>query len=367
MDLTQDEHRSFMRALRRAEPITNTRFVNHLRHCKRCQNIVRQTSQLKRAVAYLQSTHLTVEQLLQYIADVKQSGYTPQTDSPEPNTRKVLAHLQECSLCRKRLTYYRHKFDSAEQIIIEPMPSEPEQSLSSSPPTPNTRFFKRNKQLVGGSVFAAMLCVVVFAVGRNQFAPYFQSPEQLRATVAYDNFDFLSTERRSSKPPIFPENDIRILLKNADFAQAQTTAQAAFAQPGLPEDERLLAHLYDLMATLKLAQRKKLFFILDGFDTTRVALAVARCEKAVANIAPDSDIFKTREYGLMCYYLGKASYISGTIQEAQAYINRAARIPNPRRSEALQLLEKPEHATVQKHIFHLTSPGESWPPVECHT
>lgn len=346
MDLTQDEHRSLMRALRRAELITNARFVNHLRHCKRCQNIIRQTSQLKSTVAYLRSTHLTVEQLLQYIADVKQSEYNPHIDSPEASTREVLAHLQECRLCRKRLTYYRRKFDSAEKILIDPAPVASEQTVASSPARPNTEFFRRNKLLTGGGVFAVLLLVALLAPRwQNNFAPYFQSPEQLRATVAYDNFDFVSAERRSSKPPIFSAHDIKDLLKNAEYAKAQSKAQAAFAQAGLSEDELLQAHLYDLMATLKLAQRKKFFFMLDGFDTSSVALAVERCEKTLANIASDSEVFGTSEYGLLCYYLGKASFISGTIPEVQKYFDQAIKISNPRLSEARRLREKTKHTT----------------------
>lgn len=348
MDLTQDEHRSLMRALRRAEPITNVRFANHLRHCKRCQNIIRQSSQLKTAVAYLRSYHLSVEQLLRYISDVKQAEYSPHTVSPEsdPNTQKVLAHLQECSLCRKRLAYYRRKFDSAEKIIIEPTTIEPEQRLNSSSMRPSTSFSKRNKLMVSGSVFAVILCVVLAAVQwQNKLVPYLQTPEQLRATVAYDNFDFLSEVRRSNDPTIPTANNIEALLKNHAFAEAQIMAQAAFTRTALPENELLLTHLYNLMATLKLAQRKKLFFFLDGFDTTRVKLAAERCEKVLANIAPQSEVFGTNEYGLMCYYLGKASFISGTKQKAQKYIEQATRIPNRRRSEAIYLSKKLAPAT----------------------
>lgn len=345
MDLTQDEHKSLMRALRNAQPITNTRFVKHLRRCKRCQEIIRQTSQWQSAVEYLRSYHVSVEQLLRYITDVKQSEYSPHTVSSEANTRAVLSHLQECSLCRKRLTYYRRKFDSAEKILIEPAPVASEQTVASSPARPSTGFFRPRRLLFGGGIFAALLLVGVITVHWQTFAPYLQSPEQLRATVAYDNFDYLSADRRSSKPPIFSAHEIKDLLKNAEYAKAQSKAQAAFAQTGLSEDELLQAHLYDLMATLKLAQRKKFFFMLDGFDTTSVALAVERCEKVLASIASDSEVFGTSEYGLLCYYLGKASYISGTIPEAQKYFDQAIKVSNPRLSEARRLREKPEHTT----------------------
>ncbi len=348
MDLTRIEHKNVRRALRLDEPIPEAllqKAHQHFQHCQSCQQLIRESSQLRKLVnPHLQATHPGADAILQYLAEMKQADYNGETFTPEGTAREVLAHLQDCSLCRKRLSYYRQASDAAEQVAVdvlnqaqlEPQPARPAASLRRLFP----RWDGKSQPMIASLLLAA--CLSVFYFGSLGVRQIRQSPFDRLGSL--ENEDFATFAERSATASVKSEavwfREIEQDLMAQHFLQAQASAQEFIAQRNPTGYLLLRARFYDLFASLKLAHNSVWNPLVPRYDTDTVAAAIARSEPVVARAAADSALNRIQTYYLMHYYLAKGYLILHDPVRAREHLSAAATHDNYRKERAKQIQDE---------------------------
>ncbi len=370
MDLTRNEHKSVRQALRLDEPISEAllqKAHQHFQHCQSCQQLIRESSQLRKLVSHhLQAAHPSADAILQYLAEMKQADYNGETFTPEGTAREVRLHLQECSLCRKRLSYYRQASDAAEQVAVdvlkqaqlEPQPARRAVSLRRLFP----RWDGKSQPMIVSLLLAACLSVLYFgSIGMRQV---WQSPFDRLGSL--ENEDFTAFAERSA--PVSAQSEAAAWLKEIEldlmaqnFQQAQAAAQEfikqlsassassaetkqaqAAAQEFIKQSDPagyllLRASLYDLFASLKLAHHSLWNPLAPRYDTATVAAALARSELVVAQAATHPALSRIQTFYLMHFYLAKGYLMLHEPARAQEHLSATATEQNYRREQAKQI------------------------------
>lgn len=351
MDLTRIEHKSVRRALRLDEPIPEAllqKAHQHFRHCQSCQQLIRESSQLRKLVSpHLQATHPSADAILRYLAEMKQADYDGETFAPAGTAREVLAHLQDCSLCRKRLAYYRQASDAAEQVAedvlnraqCKPQPARPAASRRHLFP----RWDGKSQRMIASLLLAACLSVLYF--GSLSVRQIRQSPFDRLGSL--ESEDFAAFAERSASASVKPEavwfREIEQDLMAQHFLEAQASAQEFIAQRAPTGYLLLRARFYDLFASLKLAQHSAWNPLVPRYDTDSVAAALARSEPIVALAATDTTLSRIQTYYLMHYYLAKGYLILHDPVRAREHLSATATHANYRRQRAKQIKEELDH------------------------
>ncbi len=347
MDLTHIEHKSVRRALRLDEPIPGAllqKAHQHFQHCQSCQQLIRESSQLRKLVSpRLRANHPDADAILQYLSEKKQAEHSGETFMPEGTAREVLAHLQECSLCRKRLSYYRRASDAAEQVAVdllsqvqlEPQPARPAASLRRLFP----RWDGKSQPVIASLLLAA--CLSVFYFGSLGVRQIQQSSFDRLGSLENEDFASFAGRRASAgaKSEAARLREIELDLLAQNFQQAQAAAQAFIRQDDPNGYSLLRASFYDLFASLKLAQHSAWNPLVPRYDTAAVAAALARSEPVVAMAASDTALSRIQTYYLMHYYLAKGYLILHDPVRASEHLSAAATHDNYRKERARQLKE----------------------------
>jgi len=346
MDLTRNEHKSVRQALRLDEPISEAllqKAHQHFQHCQSCQQLIRESSQLRKLVSHhLQAAHPSADAILQYLAEMKQADYNGETFTPEGTAREVRLHLQECSLCRKRLSYYRQASEAAEQVAVdvlkqaqlEPQPARRAASLRRLFP----RWDGKSQPMIVSLLLAACLSVLYFgSIGMRQV---WQSPFDRLGSL--ENEDFAAFAERSALVSAQSEaaawlKEIELDLMAQNFQQAQAAAQEFIKQSDPTGYLLLRASLYDLFASLKLAHHSLWNPLAPRYDTATVAAALARSEPVVAQAATNPALSRIQTFYLMHFYLAKGYLMLHEPARAQEHLSATATEQNYRRGQAKQI------------------------------
>ncbi|MDZ7266144.1 MAG: hypothetical protein ONB48_02280 [candidate division KSB1 bacterium] len=346
MDLTHTEHESVKRALRLDEPIPETllqKAHQHFQHCQSCQQLIRDSARWRQRLSrYLQASHPSADAILEYLAEKKQAECLSEHFTPAGTARAVLAHLQECSLCRKRLAYYRRKSDAAERIVAAVLADEriEKKELPASPPCLFARHKRKSSRRLVSLVLAG--CVPAFYLGSVGVRQIWQSPFHRLGSLQHE--DFASFAERRAGAPANAEatslQEIELDLIAGEFQQAQAAAQRFIAQENRNGYRLLRASFYDLFASLKLAHQSVWNPLAPRYDAAMVAAAISRSEPVVAKAAADSSLNRIQTFYLMHFYLAKGYLILQDPVRAREHLSVTAARPNDRQRRAMQLRDQ---------------------------
>ena len=349
MKLTRHEHGQLVNALQFDDRIPEELLKKAKKHtpsCKQCQDLIRESVILKENFkALLKSAHPTIDELLEYITG------TYCLDS-SPKSSKFDVHLKECKLCHDRLSYYQNEIEKAESIFYQ----------SAEKVTFEEKFIPQTELLFKtfnwGTILPRPAMAVAFALILSFYGIYNHATiPSLFSQPPHYEYAEVQTEEYANIIPNFrsaqisqDENTLNIaknLLRAGEY-KAGHNMLSQLDQEDLKHSDQLQAQLYNLMATLKLSERS-FFGFSPSFDQDGVQNVIIQNEKFIASLKShsgfESTISSTKNYGLLNYFLAKASLMTNETSKACEYFTKAQKIPGHprhRRSKELQQLLKCE-------------------------
>ena len=353
MELTQAEHLQLQHALQGDWEIPDhllERFVQHLGHCRDCQQILKTTGQLRDRIKrdFHASAHLSQEQLLFYLT--ARAGGNVLSAGDHSMLSRHREHIEDCPLCRLREQYLQKELAHCEEVVFEeaqafaiPTSPAPMNRVPKFEPFPAGRSVLRISRFAYALSGAVVSCILVL-VAHLKFLPEYYS----YINPHLDSYhSALLSMRGGSESTARAPNEFsthKVLEAAHEALRSGKPGQALALLTGLQGrslegNDLLRLRLYELMATLQDAHSDYLR-LFPHFEIDRVSAALDRIKEVLPEDLARAKLLEPVYAGPAYYYAAKACLVLERREEARTLLEYSTALaPHRRLEEAKALLE----------------------------